>query len=61
MAFAGKRKQLKNSLANGLHCTIAEAVALLESVGIDPSIRPQELGVGEWVRIAEEQEVRCKK
>jgi len=60
MAFAGKRKQLKNSLANGLHCTIAEAVALLESAGINPFIRPQELGVGDWTKIAEEQEIRSK-
>ncbi len=52
MAFAGKRKQLKNSLANGLHCSSGEVEAMLTQAGIDPMIRPQELSVEDWRQLA---------
>lgn len=60
-AFAGKRKQLKTSLANGLHCPVSETIELLQSVGIDPAVRPQELGVEAWIRLAQAQAVRSEK
>lgn len=51
--FKQPRKQLANSLSDGLAIAKAEAVQLLEKVGIDPSRRPHELAVEEWVRLFE--------
>lgn len=52
MAFAGRRKQLRNSLSAGLHCS-AEAVSdYLMQNGIAPEIRPQELSVENWLTLA---------
>lgn len=48
--FAGKRKQLKNSLAAGLRSTPALITAALESVDIDATKRAQELSLADWQR-----------
>lgn len=53
MAFAGKRKQLHNTLAAGLHCSAAEIVPLLRTAKIAETARPQELSVIDWKRLAE--------
>jgi 16S rRNA (adenine1518-N6/adenine1519-N6)-dimethyltransferase len=50
--FSAPRKQLRNTLAQGLGIQPAAVVAALEAADIDPSRRPQELGVEEWVRLA---------
>lgn len=52
MGFNGKRKQLHNTLAGGLRCDQAEIKALLESVKIAPTARPQELSVQDWKDLA---------
>ena len=49
--FAGRRKQLKNSLAAGLHMESAPVAGLLRQLGIDPSSRAQELSLTDWQRI----------
>jgi 16S rRNA (adenine1518-N6/adenine1519-N6)-dimethyltransferase len=49
--FAQPRKQLANSLAQGLGCDRATIQALLAAQGIDPRRRPQELTVAEWERL----------
>jgi 16S rRNA (adenine1518-N6/adenine1519-N6)-dimethyltransferase len=49
--FKQPRKTLGNSLADGLASDRREAVARLESAGIDPTLRPQALGVDDWVRL----------
>src|SRR5207244_750073 len=49
--FKQPRKKLANSLAEGLGSEKAAATALLELSGIDPSRRPQELGVADWIRL----------
>jgi 16S rRNA (adenine1518-N6/adenine1519-N6)-dimethyltransferase len=49
--FSAPRKQLRNTLAQGLGMEPAAIVAALESADIDPSRRPQELSVEEWVRL----------
>lgn len=48
MAFAGRRKQLKNSLAAGLQLSTASVEKQLAAVGIPPTARPQELTVEQW-------------
>jgi 16S rRNA (adenine1518-N6/adenine1519-N6)-dimethyltransferase len=49
--FKQPRKQLANSLAEGLGVDKPHAVALLQAAAIDPSRRPQELTVDDWVRL----------
>lgn len=55
--FSAPRKQLRNSLANGLRREAGEITAALESAGLDGSRRPQELAIEEWLRLAREIQV----
>ncbi len=50
--FSGRRKQLHNTLAHALHRKQEEIKEILETEGIDPSTRAQELRVEDWVRLA---------
>ena len=47
--FSQRRKMLATSLRN---VGIAHAADLLESIDISPTIRPEEVGTEEWVRLA---------
>lgn len=47
--FAAPRKRVRNSLAIGLRVETAEAEALLTEAGIDPALRPAEIGIDSWV------------
>ncbi len=49
--FAASRKQLPNSLAQGLKCTKEEALSLLEEARIDPKRRAETLALEEWGRL----------
>ncbi len=49
--FRASRKQLANSLANGLGRPRDEVLPLLEAAGIDPKRRAQTLSVDEWIRL----------
>jgi len=49
--FAAPRKQLHNSLAQGLKISSAEAAALLERAGISQERRAQTLTLEEWARV----------
>lgn len=49
--FSQKRKQLKNSLANGLGITNAHAEALLNHANIQPSRRAETLSLDEWAAL----------
>ena len=42
MAFAGKRKQIKNTIKD---------IDALKKAGIDPMLRPQDLKIEDWVRL----------
>lgn len=53
IAFAGRRKQLQNSLANGLHTTTGIIADVLRSLQLNPTMRPQELSVTDWRRLAQ--------
>jgi 16S rRNA (adenine1518-N6/adenine1519-N6)-dimethyltransferase len=52
IAFAGKRKQLHNSLASGLKRNVKEIEEKLLKLGIPPEIRPQELSIDNWLTLA---------
>lgn len=49
--FNAPRKQLRNSLAQGLRVPPAEAEALLAAAGIDSRRRPQELALEDWAAL----------
>ncbi|MFI8593678.1 16S rRNA (adenine(1518)-N(6)/adenine(1519)-N(6))-dimethyltransferase RsmA [Microbacterium sp. NPDC078428] len=51
-AFQQRRKMLRQALAGVLGGSAAEASAVLESAGIAPTVRGEQLGVEEYLRIA---------
>ncbi len=51
--YSQKRKKLSNTLAAGLHLKSSEAAERMEKAGIDPNLRAEHLGVGEWLRLCE--------
>lgn len=53
IAFAGKRKQLQNTLKTGLHLKTDEILAVLKELNLLGTVRPQELSVKNWVGLAE--------
>ena len=50
--FSSRRKQLHNSLSNGLGIPSKEALEFLEKAGIDPQSRAQTLSIEDWARLA---------
>lgn len=52
LAFAGKRKQLHNTLSAGLRLSAREIVLRLEAAGVDGHLRPQDLTLEDWRRLA---------
>ena len=51
IAFAGKRKQIHNTLANGLHLDKKQTNELLMKSGIDGAMRPQDLKIEQWIEL----------
>ena len=51
--FHSPRKQLRNSLSQGLGITPAEIKPLLEKANLNPQCRPETLGLSEWQRLYE--------
>lgn len=49
--FGEKRKQLKNSLAGGLNCSVDRATELVEQAGLSATARAQELSLDDWHRL----------
>ena len=54
--FSAPRKQLRNSLAQGLAVGTGEAAGLLQRAGIDPMRRAETLSLEEWGRLCREKE-----
>src|SRR6266704_3406699 len=54
--FSGKRKQLHNALAQGMHRKNEEVHAWLSRANIDPSRRAETLSIEEWLRVWREGE-----
>ena len=52
--FSQRRKQLRNSMANGLSETPASVAGLLANADIDPSRRPSTLSIEEWAAVYRE-------
>ncbi len=50
--FSERRKKIKTSLAGGLQLTKPEVVTMLESAGINPDARAQELSIEDWHKLA---------
>jgi 16S rRNA (adenine1518-N6/adenine1519-N6)-dimethyltransferase len=50
--FSAPRKQLRNTLAQGLRIEALQAEAALASAGIDTSLRPALLSVEDWLRLS---------
>ena len=46
--FSAPRKQIRNSLSNGLDVSAAFADGILSRAGVDPKRRPQTVSVHEW-------------
>lgn len=51
--FGQRRKQLRNALAAGLAVPTAQATAWLETAGIPPERRAQQLSLEDWLRLAQ--------
>jgi 16S rRNA (adenine1518-N6/adenine1519-N6)-dimethyltransferase len=51
--FGQRRKQLRNTLAAGMHWSKEDTDRLLEQASIDPTRRAETLSVAEWVALAE--------
>lgn len=51
LAFVGRRKQLKNSLAAGLHQPVPLVADTLRLARLNPTVRPQELGLADWRKL----------
>jgi 16S rRNA (adenine1518-N6/adenine1519-N6)-dimethyltransferase len=51
MTFSGKRKQIHNTLAGGLHLNKEQVTELLKSAGIKETERPQDLSIQEWIKL----------
>jgi 16S rRNA (adenine1518-N6/adenine1519-N6)-dimethyltransferase len=49
--FSAPRKQIRNSLAQGLQLNSAEIVKSLEQAGIAPQRRPETLSLEEWAKL----------
>lgn len=49
--FSAPRKQLRNSLAQGLGLSPDVARAAIVAVGLDPGLRPGALSVDDWLRL----------
>jgi 16S rRNA (adenine1518-N6/adenine1519-N6)-dimethyltransferase len=51
IAFAGKRKQIHNTLANGLKLSKEEVAELLTAAKVGLTTRPQDLSIPQWIEI----------
>ena len=50
--FSAPRKQLRNTLAQGLALPPAIVAAEIEAEGLPPGLRPQQLRIEDWLRLA---------
>lgn len=50
--FSNRRKTLLNSLSAGLHYSKDETATILAEASINPQLRPQDLDLDDWLRLA---------
>lgn len=60
-AFRGKRKMLSNTLSNATGLEKEEISGLLESLGLNPKIRPEEVSLDSWAIISKKLSASLKK
>jgi 16S rRNA (adenine1518-N6/adenine1519-N6)-dimethyltransferase len=53
-AFSGRRKQLRNSLSQGLDLPVDTVVKALQRAGLEERQRAQELSIDQWSRLSRE-------
>jgi 16S rRNA (adenine1518-N6/adenine1519-N6)-dimethyltransferase len=51
--FSAPRKQLRNTLAQGLALPAGDVAGAVHAAGIDPTLRPQDLAPEDWLRLSE--------
>ncbi len=51
--FAGKRKQIHNTLVNNLHLEKEQTIKILSEVNVAPEARPQELTIEQWIKLVD--------
>jgi len=51
--FAGKRKQIHNTLTNNLGLEKTVALQSLENINVDPTARPQQLTIEQWIKLVD--------
>ena len=51
--FAGKRKQIHNTLMNNLKLDKAVVSSMLQKAGVDAKARPQELTIEQWIKLSD--------
>ncbi len=51
IAFAGKRKQIHNTLSNGLKLPKEKIQEVLSQAKIEATARPQDLSIEDWIRL----------
>lgn len=51
IGFSSPRKQLHNNLAAGLGLSSPEVKAILDRVGLGEKVRPQEVGIQQWIKL----------
>jgi 16S rRNA (adenine1518-N6/adenine1519-N6)-dimethyltransferase len=61
IAFAGKRKQIHNTLVSGFHLKPEKIKSILHACGISEQSRPQELTLEQWVKLSQEIQNESKK
>lgn len=49
--FSSKRKKLRSSLSGGLNISKSDTERLLQSAGINPNSRAEQLEIADWVRL----------
>ena len=47
--FSAPRKQLRNTLAQGLNAPPAEVAVAIAAAGLNPTLRPQDLAIDDWL------------
>ena len=53
IGFSNRRKQLRNNLTKGLNMKKEQVEEILKNTGLDVKVRAQDLGVEEWVLLAQ--------
>ncbi len=51
VAFAGKRKQIQNSLSHGLNINKESLQDILSKANIQPTARPQDVSIEQWIAL----------